>query len=205
MKVVVLSGGIGSGKSTVCHILEKYHGWPVYEADARVKELYTECPDLMPAIESSLETSFRDGSGDFQPRLMADRIFNDPEALATVESIVFPVLMDDFSRWKGQFEDKSFVVLESATILEKPALAGTGDFVVVVDAPVDVRLERAMSRGGMSRENVVARMNSQILMNDISEGRIPDQVDYVINNGGTLEQLKENLLKCMDFLAEQKC
>lgn len=205
MKVVVISGGIGSGKSTVCNILKQDYGWPVYEADIRVKELYRDDPTLLPDIEKALETSFRDDSGNFQPSLLASRIFTDPESLSVVESLVFPALMKDFSKWKEDNEDKDFVILESATILEKPELAGMWDLVVVVDAPVDIRVERAMSRGSVSRENVLARVANQMLMNDISRGIIPDEVDYVIDNGGTQEDLMVNLVKCVDFLLEQMC
>ena len=94
MKVLIVSGGIGSGKSTVCRMLENDYGIPVYEADKRVKELYIECPLLLQDIESLLGGSFRNESGDFHPSLLAARIFSDSDALQRVESVVFPVLMD---------------------------------------------------------------------------------------------------------------
>lgn len=205
MKVLVISGGIGSGKSTVCHILETEYGWPVYEADRRVKELYQEHPTLLSDIEKGLDASFRDDSGIFQPSLLASRIFAEPKALAVVESLVFPILMDDFRGWKDGNQDREFLVLESATILEKPELSSMWDYAVVVDAPVDVRVGRALMRGGISRENIVARVDNQVMMNAISNGIIPDEVDYVIDNGGTYESLRINLSKCMDFLSERRC
>lgn len=197
MKVLIVSGGIGSGKSTVCRMLENDYGIPVYEADKRVKELYIECPLLLQDIESLLGGSFRNESGDFHPSLLAARIFSDSDALQRVESVVFPVLMDDFARWKEIHADKEYVALESATILEKPALSGIGDLTIVVDAPLEVRVDRAAARNGTSRESVLERARSQKLMNSISDGHVPASVDYVLKNEGDMCELSENLRKCM--------
>ena len=111
MKVLVVSGGIGSGKSTVCRMLENDYGIPVYEADRRVKELYNECPSMLLRIEQMLGESFRNGDGVFQPSLMAARIFSDTDALQLVESVVFPVLTEDFARWKEMHADREYVAL----------------------------------------------------------------------------------------------
>ena len=198
MKVLVVSGGIGSGKSTVCRMLENDYGIPVYEADSRVKELYNELPSMLLKIEQTLGESFRNVDGDFQPPLMAARIFSDPDALQQVESVVFPVLTDDFARWKGMHIDREFVALESATILEKPALSGLGDVTIVVDAPLELRIERAAARNGASEESVRDRARSQVLMNSISAGHVPSSVDYVLKNDDDLLALDENLMKCME-------
>lgn len=199
MKVLVVSGGIGSGKSTVCRMLENDYGIPVYEADSRVKELYNECPSMLLKIEQMLGESFRNGEGDFQPSLMAARIFSDPDDLQKVENVVFPILTDDFARWKEMHADREYVALESATILEKPALSGLGDVTIVVDAPLEVRIERAAVRNGASRESVLERVRSQVMMNGISDGHVPASVDFVLKNDGDLHALNENLSKCMEL------
>lgn len=200
MKVLIVSGGIGSGKSTVCRMLETMYGAPVYDADMRVKNFYTEKLDLLPGIENALGERFRDADGIFRPSVLASRIFSDSEALRVVESLVFPVLTEDFYRWRDLNADKRFVVLESATILEKPDLAGLGDYVVVVDAPVATRVQRAIERDGVTYESVIGRVNNQKLMNEISSGMIPPSVDFVIINDGSLEALSENVKKCIESL-----
>ena len=194
-EVLVISGGIGSGKSTVCRILEEKYQWPVYEADSKVKELYHTSPTLLSDIESKLGASFRDESGAFQPYLLASRIFTDPRALSDVESLVFPVLMADFDRWKEKYDNKDFVVLESATILEKPQFKGFGDKTILVDSIVEKRLERACLRDNASRESIYARMLNQKMMNSISEGELKPDVDAVIQNLGTLTDLKYSVLR----------
>lgn len=200
MKVVIISGGIGSGKSTVCRMLRDTYGWPVYEADNKVKALYREHPSLLSDIETALGESFRNDDGCFEPSVLASRIFKDPEALSEVERLVFPVLISDFKTWKSSFEDKDYVVLESATILEKPSLVELGDIVVVVDAPYDTRIQRAVRRDISKQDAVEVRASNQKLMNSISAGNIPDVVDYVIFNDGSFADLQS---KVSDFVGNR--
>ena len=71
MKVLVITGGIGSGKSMACRYLHSQYGWPVYEADTRVKELYASHPTLLSDIEAALGTDLRDADGVFNPKILA--------------------------------------------------------------------------------------------------------------------------------------
>lgn len=111
---ILLTGGIGSGKSSVRRILERM-GVPCYDADSAVKGFYgvplksepehlasgtTEKPFLLPEIEAALGLSFRKMDGSFDSRKLADAIFRDSGRLKTVESIVFPSLAIDFARWR---------------------------------------------------------------------------------------------------------
>lgn len=193
MKVVIITGGIGSGKSTVCTMLKNDYGWPVYNADGRVKELYAEDPTLLSDIETALGLELRDDKGVFVPSRLASRIFSDAHALQTVEGLVFPVLTDDFARWKADNADKEYLVLESATILEKPSLIGLGDYVTVVDAPLPVRVSRTAGRDGVSHDAVHSRVAMQKLMNAVSEGIVPECVNRVIHNDRDLESLSHQV------------
>lgn len=193
MKVLIVTGGIGSGKSTVCSMLSKDYGYPVYEADRRVKELYLEHPRLLTDIEEALGDTFRNEDGEFQPAKLASRIFSHSGDLHKVESLVFPVLMEDFDSWKKINADNKYLVLESATILEKPSLLGMGDLIMVVDAPLQMRIDRAVSRDGVPEKAVRERVASQKLMNEISEGRVPENIDFVIKNDCDIEMLADRL------------
>ena len=193
MMVLIVTGGIGSGKSTVCSILERDYGYPVYEADKRVKTLYLEHPNLLSEIEQALGESFRNEVGEFQPGKLAVRIFADAKDLMKVESLVFPVLTDDFNRWKQANADKDILVLESATILQKPSLLGMGDEVMVVDAPLMMRIDRAVRRDGVSEVTIRERVANQTLLNEISEGHVPDTVDFIIKNDSDIDTLAERL------------
>lgn len=200
MEVLVVTGGIGSGKSEVCRILERNGLKAQYNADSKVKELYASCPDLLEKIEEKLQSPVRDSEGRFRPQLLAARIFSDEEALAAVESIVFPALMDDFKAFAWRYEASGIIVFESATVLEKPQFEGFGDKIVLVDAPVALRLDRACARDGADREAVKARMQNQKLMNALSEGASDPRIDAVIVNDSTVAVLEDRVDKIMSDL-----
>ena len=192
MKILVITGGIGSGKSEVCRILAQKGLTVQYNADAKVKELYDTVPGLLESIEDRLGCCLRDEAGKFVPRCLAQRIFVDRQALETVESLVFPALMEVFLAFAGN-SGSPFVVFESATILEKPQFDGFGDKVILVDAPVSMRMERACRRDGADREAVKARMANQKKMNALSEGATDPRIDAVIVNDGSIAILEQKI------------
>ena len=109
-------------------------------------------------------------------------------------------MTDDFSRWAQEHVSERFVVFESATILEKPQLKGFGDKIILVDSSVETRLERACLRDSASRENISARMRNQNMMNSISKGEIEADVDAVVRNDGSLDDLRMNTVKVIENL-----
>lgn len=186
--VIVITGGIGSGKSEVCRILKNMGFYAQYNADARAKALYEEHPSLLADIESALGCSLRDEDGRFVPARLAARIFNEPNSLELVEAHLFPVMMDDFASFAGECGE-IVVVFESATVLEKPQFEGFGDKIVLVDAPFETRLERACRRDGADPEKVLARMQNQKLMNELSAGGEDPRIDCRIVNDCSMEEL----------------
>lgn len=199
MEILVVTGGIGAGKSEVCRILADKGLTAQYNADSKVKELYTKFPGLLESIEDAIGCSLRDESGRFQPQKLAQKIFSDRQVLEMVESLVFPVLMEDF-RIYAQSCGSSIVVFESATILEKPQFEGFGDKVILVDAPLSLRMERACARDGVCRDAITARMSNQKLMNALSQGETDARIDAVIINDGAIDILEERIEKTMSDL-----
>lgn len=200
MEILVVTGGIGSGKSEVCRILSDVFSCRVYNADSRVKLLYDVHPTLLSDIEKLTGESLRDDEGRFVPSRLSARIFTDRSLLKQVEGMVFPALMEDFEAWSKAYSEDTFVVFESATILEKQELKGFGDKVILVDAQMQTRLERACRRDSASEESVSSRMQNQKLMNSISAGETEPEVDAVINNVGTLEDLKDSTIRVVKDL-----
>ena len=200
MEILVVTGGIGSGKSEVCRILMDVYGCGVYNADERVKMLYDVHPNLLDDIESMLGEPLRDADGKFVPARLSVKIFSDRSLLKNVEDMVFPALMDDFRSWAAGYEDDRFVVFESATILEKPQFEGFADKVILVDSLVETRLERACRRDSAPRESIYSRMLNQQMMNRISDGEIKPEVDAVIHNLGTLSDLRMNTVRVINEL-----
>ena len=187
MKTVILTGGMGSGKSAVGAFL-KARGVPVYDSDSRTKSLYDRDPALVDALETALGIGLRTADGRLDRAKLASLIFRDPERKAAVEAIVHPAVLLDFRRWKRWHRPKGwtygpvpFVVLESAIILSCPVFDGVGDKTVLVDASEEIRLARAVARVGSDPEAVLRRIRQQRF--DLS------RVDAVLPNNGSLADL----------------
>lgn len=169
MRVIVVTGNIGSGKSLVSHIL-KDRGVPVYDCDSKAKDLYKTHPEFA--------------------ALLRDDLFVNKAALTSLENALFPVLLDDFRVWSAACAT-DLVAIESATILQKAFFDGLGDYVIWVSASRNVRLERILERGGITRESALERMALQS-----DESKNP-RVSVVIENNGSVEELT---LKVDNFL-----
>ena len=179
MRSVLVTGGIGSGKSAVCALLRE-RGIPVYDCDTRTKGLYARRPTLIPRLEKALGTPLRQADGTLDKGRLASLIFSDSRARETLEGIVYPLVLQDYRRWHSR-QKAPFVVIESALILSKPLFDGIYDAAVLVEAPRKVRLERVKARDGASREEILRRIQAQAFP--------MDKVDAVLPNAGTREEL----------------
>ena len=183
MKVLAVTGGIGSGKSEVCRILAENGLTLQYNADSRAKALYVECPGLLDEIEKSLDCTLRDVDGNFVPSRLAAVIFSDSAALEKVEALLFPEMIRDFHRCMAAAAEDQIVVFESATFLEKKQFDGFADIVLLVDAPF---------------EAIMARMKSQKLINELSEGLEDSRINHRVLNYGTRQELEQNVLSVLN-------
>jgi len=163
MKTVLVTGRIASGKSLVCSFLREM-GFDVYDCDSRCKMLYDTVPGLVPSVEEATGIPFSELS----------RVFSDPTALAALEALVYPALLDDIRRWKESLEcDLCFI--ESAIALSKADFDACYDYVLVITAPYEVRNAR----------NVKVRERDSFQECDF-EGK----ADYTINNDTTAAELR---------------
>jgi len=173
MLKVGVTGGIGSGKSTVCMIFETL-GIPVYDADTRAKQLMNTDPELKTALKGYFgDGIFNDETLD--RRQLADIIFNDPKALEMVNSWVHPAVASDFEHWCIQ--QTSPYVIEEAAIIFESGMAQRFDKVILVTAPERLRIERVCDRDQITPEFVRKRMDNQW-----SEEKKIALADYIINN-----------------------
>ena len=157
--IIGCTGGIGSGKTVVVKAFERL-GVPGYDCDSRAKELYDEDSVLLAQVaQIAGDDVISDGKLD--RRALAAKIFSDSDMLVRLESVVHPAVIRDFSRWL-QEQSSKLVIFESAILLDKPYLRQMADFVLLVTAPEELRIERVMARDGLSREAVERRMANQI-------------------------------------------
>lgn len=182
MKTVIVTGGIGSGKSAVCAMLRE-RGIPVYDSDSRTKSLYDKYPSLVESLESALGQALKLPDSTLDRKQLAAVIFSDSSAREKVEAVVYPFVLKDFKRWRSRYGKAPFVVLESAVILSKPVFDGIADAVVLVDAPLELRLQRISLRDGSSMDAALERVKAQ--------EEVPrDKVTEVIVNDSSPERLK---------------
>ena len=171
---VGVTGGIGSGKSTVCRMLSE-RGVPVYDSDSAAKRLMNEDPALRAAlVEAFGPETFRDGSLD--RRYLARRVFNDPQQLRRLEALVHPCVKRDFARWAEAHADADYVVLECA-ILYESGMDACVDRVVAVVAPEEIRMIRVNARDGATAEEIRRRMAAQL-----SDDELGARADLTIVN-----------------------
>ena len=158
MLKVGLTGGIGSGKTTVAKIFELL-GVPVYYADDAAKRIMNEDKELKAAIQKQFgEESYRDGELDRS--YLASKVFNDSFQLEILNSLVHPATIRDASDWMNQ-QTSPYTIQEAALIFESEAAEGL-DYVIGVYAPTQLRIKRTMERNNVSHDEVVKRINNQL-------------------------------------------
>ncbi|MHC1778894.1 MAG: dephospho-CoA kinase [Bacteroidales bacterium] len=179
MICLVCTGGIGSGKSYAVRIFSKL-GIPAYIADTRAKELYLFDKNLIDELVALLGSEILN-DGVLRKDVMASKIFNDAQLLKEVNAIVHPKVLSDFEKWRDEREKEGaqIVIFESAIFFEAPVFHHIADKVMVVTAPLDIRIKRVMKRDGLTQESVYHRINSQIGDSE----RFPG-ADYIIHTDG---------------------
>jgi dephospho-CoA kinase len=173
MLKIGLTGGIGSGKTTVAKIFEIL-AVPVYYADSAARQLMQEDAALIDAIKNAFgENAYRNGQLD--RAYLADKVFSQPHQLQILNALVHPAVIAAADKWFAR-HNAPYVVKEAALIFESGSQEGL-DKVIGVFAPQALRISRVMKRDGISRDAVLARMDKQI-----DEQLKMKLCDYVITN-----------------------
>ena len=158
MLKIGITGGIGSGKSTVANLFEVM-GIPVYNADLAAKRLMNE--DV--ALKEKIKQQFGDDvykNEKLDNKYLAQIVFSSEEKLHLLNSIVHPATINDANAW--MLKQTTPYTLKEAALLFESGAAELLDYVIGVTAPAPLRLQRVMQRDNSSREDVMARMNKQM-------------------------------------------
>jgi dephospho-CoA kinase len=195
-KTLVCTGGIGSGKSYVTDVFSRM-GVPVYDADSRTKRLYETDSGLLDSLKDLLgDTIVRNGRLD--KKRLASLIFTDNSLLEKVNGIVHPIVLEDFKRWKKEnLLTSNLLLMESAIFFSVPIFHSEIDKVLLIYAPVDLRIRRVVSRDGCDEKSVIMRMENQCSYEDMR-----DRADFIIFADGKHAVLPQvvDVLKICDYL-----
>lgn len=185
--IVGITGGIGSGKSTVVQIF-KQRNIPVYIADSKAKYLMRTDSELIDRIKATFGDQSYDENGDLNKDYLSSIVFNDTEQLKSLNSIVHPAVRRDFKSWLNK-QKSEYVLYESALIFEHQQ-QDKFDYIILVTAPKEERIKRVQKRDGCSADDVKKRMNKQMddemkrksanfIINNLKKSELKDKVDSI--------------------------
>jgi dephospho-CoA kinase len=168
-----ITGGIGSGKTSVCRVFSTF-GIPVFSADSAAKEIMENDKEVIRLINNVAGKDLY-SSGSLDRAGLASLIFHDTTLLKKVNALVHPIVFEQFMSWT-KVQTSPYVIMEAAILFESGA-SGMVDRTALVVAPVEERISRVIHRNNLSREKVLARMRNQ--MDDETKIKL---ADYVIEN-----------------------
>jgi dephospho-CoA kinase len=156
--VIGITGGIGSGKSTVCNVF-KLLGVPVFEADMIAGKLINSNFEIKKELVQLFGNDIYNADNKLNRKKLAELIFNDDILLEKVNNIVHPAVRNEFINWK-KTQNQDYVIHEAAILFES-GFYKMMNFTILVSAPREIRIERVIRRDNISREQVLARMAKQ--------------------------------------------
>ncbi len=193
---VGLTGGIGSGKTTIAEYFKEL-GIPVYVADIEARGLM----DTSKSIQKKLIDAFGAVAyinGELNRQYLAQLVFNDKEKLKRINNIIHPEVAKHFSEWLNQ-QDAPYCIQENAIIFEN-SKADEFDYIISVTAPLEIRIQRVLKRDAISKEQILARMNNQ--WNDEEKNKLSDFIIENIDLSATKKQVRKIHQKLVHLSSE---
>ena len=191
MKIIGLTGGIGSGKSSVLEIFKKI-GISTYNADESAKKLISSDKKIIYSIKQLFGEDIYD-KNELNSKLVSKIVFNDKEKLKSLNSIIHPAVAIDFDNFCFKHRDETYIVKEAAIIFETKT-DNLFNKIIYVKAPKEIRIDRVMQRDNLSRDDVLNRIQNQI-----NETSIIDKCDFIIDNIN-FSELEEKVIEIHNTL-----
>jgi len=186
-KIIGLTGGIGSGKSTVAKFIEDC-GFPVYYSDVRAKTIVNDNEDVKQKIKNLLGDDSYDENGIYNRKFVGEKVFNNDELLSQLNEIIHPAVRIDFEEWVAR-QTKYLVFKETALLFELKLHLQCYKSLLVT-AEDNLRIKRVMDRDGKTYREVESVMNNQMPEKDKIK-----MADYIIYNNTNLDDLHEQTEK----------
>ncbi|MDT8412369.1 MAG: dephospho-CoA kinase [Vicingaceae bacterium] len=171
--IIGLTGGIGSGKSTIAEIFTTLK-IPVFNSDLEAKQLYSH-PEVKQQIITLFGNVYND-QNQLDKKTLANIVFNDEEKLQQLNSIIHPAVKKLFETWVSKNNHTAILIKEAAILIESGA-AKQVDKIIVVTAPEKERIKRVMQRDNITEKEVIARMSKQL-----PEEKLIAHADVIIKN-----------------------
>jgi len=194
MVKVGLTGGIGSGKTTVSNFLLDY-GIPVYSSDSKGKTLMNTNLELKNNIVSIFGESVYD-NGILNTNLLSNIVFSNPTKIEQLNNLVHPKVAENFNQWIGENNNQPILVKEAAILIESGAYLNM-DKIILVVSKKSTRINRVSKRDNSDLESIEKRINFQLTDNEKIK-----YADYIIENNSSLEHLKLEVLKVVNKIKE---
>jgi dephospho-CoA kinase len=197
MPVIAITGGLGSGKSTVREIFEEF-GARGIDTDEIARRVVKPGSKGSRMVREAFGSAFFTDDGHLDRKKMAAHVFSDPARLEKLVSILHPLIRETVARVvkKHLLEDPDAVVVVEVPLLAERDLSGYYDDVVLVTAPVDVRMDRLVRSGRYSRDEAMSRMAHQT--DDVKREEV---ATWIVENSGSLEQTRTQVRSVLDELA----
>lgn len=186
-KVIGLTGGIASGKSTVSELLSVF-GFKVVDADKAAREAVKKGSKGLAQVREVFGDEAIDENGEMNRRYMGDLVFNHPEKRLELNAIIHPIVRDIMEEEKQEYLKQGYNVIMDIPLLFENELENTVDEVWVVYTSESIQMDRLMQRNNLSLEDAKARVYSQISIDKKSR-----MADHVVDNLGDKLELKQNL------------
>lgn len=195
MVTLGVTGGIGSGKSTACRIFEEL-GARVFYADDVAKQLMVEDPKLREEIISTFGAESYHDDGQLHRAYLADIVFNDENQLAKLNAMVHRRVRAAFEQERTEAKRSGVrLLVEEAALIYEADIADELDYVAVVDAPREIRIQRVMERDDTDPADIKSRMNHQLPAEDKRQ-----RADFVLDNSGSIESLRAQVIELYEHL-----
>ncbi|HIA6709250.1 TPA: dephospho-CoA kinase [Staphylococcus aureus] len=191
-KVIGLTGGIASGKSTVSELLSVF-GFKVVDADKAAREAVKKGSKGLAQVREVFGDEAIDENGEMNRRYMGDLVFNHPERRLELNAIIHPIVRDIMEEEKQEYLKQGYNVIMDIPLLFENELENTVDEVWVVYTSESIQMDRLMQRNNLSLEDAKARVYSQISIDKKSR-----MADHVIDNLGDKLELKQNLERLLE-------
>jgi len=179
---VGITGNIGSGKSTIAKLFALL-GAPVYDADTRAKAIMVEDIELKNELVKVFGQEAYFADGQLNRTYLSQQVFNNPAQLKILNSIVHPAVFRDFNFWLNQYKAAQipYILKEAALLIESGSYKDL-DYLILVQADEEIRLQRSMARDAASAEAILARMKNQMPQ----ENKVPFAQFFIQNNHNDL-------------------